>query len=97
MAKKCLIEKHKRMAETWDRLLAEEKAIEALPLEQRKKALAELKARRVKNRQFKSRSYNRCAVTGRARGYSRFFGVCRQVLREKAHRGELPGVTKSSW
>jgi small subunit ribosomal protein S14 len=40
---------------------------------------------------------NRCEETGRPRGYLRFFGVSRIVLREKAHKGELPGVTKASW
>ncbi len=40
---------------------------------------------------------NRCSETGRPRGYVGFFGVSRIVLREKAHKGELPGVTKSSW
>jgi small subunit ribosomal protein S14 len=46
---------------------------------------------------FKSQGYNRCSICGRPRGYFRFFGVCRICLREKAHKGELPGVTKSSW
>ncbi|GMV88627.1 MAG: 30S ribosomal protein S14 type Z [Chthonomonas sp.] len=46
---------------------------------------------------FKVRSYNRCSLCGRPRGYIRFFGVCRVCLREHAHRGLLPGVTKSSW
>lgn len=40
---------------------------------------------------------NRCEITGRPRGVYRFFGVSRMVLREKAHKGELPGVKKSSW
>ena len=39
---------------------------------------------------FKVRAYTRCQVY-------RKFGLCRICLREKAHRGELPGVTKSSW
>ncbi len=39
---------------------------------------------------------NRCSETGRPRGYVGFFGLSRIVLREKAHAGELPGVTKSS-
>ncbi len=39
---------------------------------------------------------NRCSETGRPRGFVGFFGVSRIVLREKAHKGELPGVTKSS-
>ena len=40
---------------------------------------------------------NRCAVTGRSRGYMRYFGLSRQQFREMARRGELPGVKKSSW
>ena len=40
---------------------------------------------------------NRCWKTGRPRGYSRFFGLCRNAVRELAHDGLLPGVTKSSW
>lgn len=44
-----------------------------------------------------TRLRNRCELTGRPRGYIRFFGVSRIVLREKAHKGELPGVKKSSW
>lgn len=97
MAKKCLIEKQAKLAATWDRLRKELEAIEALPKEKREAALAEFNARRVKNRQFKTRLYNRCAITGRARGNIRFFGVCRQVFREKAHLGQVPGVKKSSW
>lgn len=44
-----------------------------------------------------TRLRNRCELTGRPRGYYRFFGVSRIVLREKAHKGELPGVRKASW
>ena len=40
---------------------------------------------------------NRCWVTGRSRGYYRDFGLSRNVLREWAHQGLLPGVVKSSW
>ncbi len=46
---------------------------------------------------FKARAYNRCNVCGRPHGYSRFFGLCRICIREMAHKGMLPGVTKSSW
>lgn len=44
-----------------------------------------------------TRLRNRCELTGRPRGYVRFFGVSRIVLRELAHKGELPGVKKASW
>ena len=40
---------------------------------------------------------NRCAVTGRPRGYYRKFGVSRIVLRDLASLGRVPGVIKSSW
>jgi small subunit ribosomal protein S14 len=40
---------------------------------------------------------NRCWKTGRPRGYYRYFGLCRNVLREFAHDCLLPGVTKASW
>ena len=44
-----------------------------------------------------TRLHNRCAVTGRARGYFRLFGLCRQQVRTMASEGNLPGVRKSSW
>lgn len=40
---------------------------------------------------------NRCSETGRPRGYMRQFGLSRIAFREHASRGEIPGVTKSSW
>ena len=45
----------------------------------------------------KSRQRNRCALTGRPRGYFRRFGLARCALREVVMRGEAPGVTKASW
>jgi small subunit ribosomal protein S14 len=44
-----------------------------------------------------SRQRNRCWVTGRSRGFYRDFGLSRHVLREMAHDGLIPGLTKSSW
>jgi small subunit ribosomal protein S14 len=44
-----------------------------------------------------TRLKNRCQVTGRPRGYVRKFGMSRIALREYAHKGQLPGVKKSSW
>ena len=44
-----------------------------------------------------TRLHNRCSITGRARGYSRMFGLCRQQVRTMASEGKLPGVRKSSW
>ena len=44
-----------------------------------------------------SRHRNRCWVTGRSRAFYRDFGLSRHVLREMAHEGTIPGLTKSSW
>ena len=40
---------------------------------------------------------NRDVVDGRPRGHLRKFGLSRVRMREMAHRGELPGVSKASW
>ncbi|MBI5701848.1 type Z 30S ribosomal protein S14 [Candidatus Saganbacteria bacterium] len=50
-----------------------------------------------KGPKFAVRIRNRCGVCGRARAYIRKFGICRICFRSLAHKGELPGVTKSSW
>ena len=44
-----------------------------------------------------SRHKNRCSETGRPRAYMRQFGLSRIAFREHASKGEIPGVTKSSW
>lgn len=40
---------------------------------------------------------NRCAITGRSRGYMRTFGLSRIQFREMAREGKIPGVKKASW
>ena len=45
----------------------------------------------------KVRLKNRCQLTGRPKGYMGKFGVCRNVFREMASNGKIPGVTKASW
>jgi len=45
----------------------------------------------------KKRIRNRCEITGKPRGYSRKFGLCRNKLRELASEGLVAGLTKSSW
>jgi|SaaInl47_10m_RNA_FD_contig_21_2710756_length_585_multi_5_in_0_out_0_1 small subunit ribosomal protein S14 len=40
---------------------------------------------------------NRCFITGRGRGFSRFFNLSRIKIRELARNNELPFITKSSW
>ena len=45
----------------------------------------------------RTRKTRRCMLTGRSKAVYRKFGLCRIVLRDLALRGDLPGVTKSSW
>lgn len=44
-----------------------------------------------------NRVTNRCAITGRPRGFLRRFQMSRIAFREKALAGHVTGVTKSSW
>ena len=45
----------------------------------------------------KVRLHNRCAITGRPKGYIRQFGISRVTFREMANQGLIPGVIKASW
>jgi small subunit ribosomal protein S14 len=56
-----------------------------------------LRNKQAKTPKFKVRAYTRCRRCGRPRAVFRKFTLCRVSLRELAHAGELPGVTKASW
>lgn len=43
------------------------------------------------------RMHNRCQISGRPRGYMRLFGISRNMFRQMALEGKIPGVTKGSW
>ena len=58
---------------------------------------ARLKLQQLPRNASPVRQRNRCAITGRARGVFRNFGLGRNKLREIAMRGEIPGVVKASW
>ncbi|MEU9605399.1 30S ribosomal protein S14 [Streptomyces sp. NPDC048057] len=63
--------------------------------DERASALAEL--RRQPRDASATRVRNRDSVDGRPRGHLRAFGLSRVRMRQQAHAGFLPGVTKSSW
>ena len=101
MAKKSKIAKNEKRKEIVARYAARRQELKAIiknpntPDEERLDAQFEL------NRQPRDASPcripNRDAADGRPRGYLRKFGLSRVRVREMAHRGELPGVRKSSW
>ncbi|GAA5103221.1 30S ribosomal protein S14 [Haloechinothrix salitolerans] len=77
---------------------AELKAVIASPSSsQEEKAAAVSALQRMPRDASPTRLRNRDVVDGRPRAYNRAFGLSRIRLREMAHRGELPGVSKASW
>lgn len=45
----------------------------------------------------KVRLKNRCQISGRPKGYVRYFGISRIALRDMALNGKIPGLKKASW
>jgi small subunit ribosomal protein S14 len=58
---------------------------------------ARMKLQALPRNASESRLRNRCEITGRPRGVFRKFGLCRNMIREFAMKGEIPGVVKASW
>lgn len=100
MAKKSMIERDKKR----QKLILKYSAKRALLKKQMKEAVnfeekltLQRALQNLPNNSSPTRLHNRCFITGRPKGYFRHFGLSRHVLREMAHKGLLPGVTKSSW
>jgi small subunit ribosomal protein S14 len=53
--------------------------------------------KQARPKRFPVREYTRCNRCGRPRAVYRKFGLCRICLRDLAHNGVIPGMTKSSW
>ena len=73
-----------------------------LPVRRREKGLRVMAkksmiAKAARPQRFKTRKYSRCNRCGRPRAVFKKFGLCRICLRELAHQGVIPGMTKSSW
>ena len=66
-------------------------------LDETERLIARLKMAEIPRNANPTRVRNRCATTGRPRGYYRKFGLCRIELRDKGNKGLIPGLTKSSW
>jgi small subunit ribosomal protein S14 len=60
-------------------------------------AKTSLKVKQAKAPKYAVQGYTRCQRCGRPKSVYRKFNLCRICLRELAHAGDLPGVTKSSW
>ncbi|WNE94978.1 30S ribosomal protein S14 [Streptomyces luomodiensis] len=101
MAKKSKIAKNEQRRAIVARYAARRAELKAVIADPRASAAERLAAQRELRRQPRdasaTRVRNRDAIDGRPRGHLRAFGLSRIRLREMAHAGELPGVTKSSW
>ncbi|MCK7624239.1 30S ribosomal protein S14 [Streptomyces sp. RS10V-4] len=101
MAKKSKIVKNERRRATVARYAARRALLTAVLRDPRTSGEERATARRELSRQPRdasaTRVRNRDSVDGRPRGYFRAFGLSRVNLRDQAHKGYLPGVTKSSW
>lgn len=100
MAKKGMIEREKKRQNLVDKYAdkrAELKEQIRTSESPRERFQLQRELQRLPRNSSRTRLHNRCNVTGRPRGYYRDFGLSRNVLREWAHKGYLPGVVKSSW
>jgi len=56
-----------------------------------------MKVKNARKQKFQVREYTRCGRCGRPHAVMSKFGICRICFRELAHKGQIPGVKKSSW
>lgn len=100
MARKGQIENNKKRKDLIAKFLPRRNELKAicknrsLSLDERLQAQALLS--KMSRNSSPVRYRNRCALTGRSRGYIRLFGLSRNVVRERASMGELPGVLKAN-
>ncbi|WP_119259972.1 30S ribosomal protein S14 [cyanobacterium endosymbiont of Rhopalodia gibberula] len=100
MAKKSMIEREKKRARLAEKYAEKRETLkEEFRIAETYEEKMDLhrKLQRLPRNSAPNRRRNRCMVTGRPRAYYRDFGLSRNVLREWAHEGLLPGVVKSSW
>ena len=100
MAKKSMIEREKKRQLTVEKYAEKRQALMdqfESASSQREKLAIHRQIQQLPRNSARTRLHNRCWVTGRPRGVYKDFGLSRNVLREWAHQGLLPGVVKSSW
>jgi small subunit ribosomal protein S14 len=101
MAKLSLINREEKRRRLVKKYAGKRAALVAIVENQRAsdedRAAARAKLQQLPRNANPTRLRNRCAITGRPRGYFRKFGLARNKLREIAMRGEVPGIVKASW
>lgn len=101
MAKVSMNEREKKRAKLVNKYAAKRAALKSIindpNAEPEEKWEAQLKLQKLPRDSSPVRQRNRCRITGRPHGYYRKFGLGRNVLRQAAMRGDVPGLVKSSW
>jgi len=100
MAKKSMIEREKKRKKLVLKYIEKRQIIlKELKIAQSLEEIFELskKLHKLPRNSAPIRGRNRCWKTGRPRGFFRYFGLCRNALRELSHDCFLPGVIKASW
>ncbi|WP_324076051.1 MAG: 30S ribosomal protein S14 [Erythrobacter sp.] len=101
MAKLSSINKNERRKKLVKQYAAKYEKLKAIAadksLDETERMVARLKMAELPRNANPTRVRNRCATTGRPRGYYRKFGINRIELRELGNSGMIPGLTKSSW
>ena len=91
-------ERRKKLVKQYAEKFAKLKAIaDDESLDETERLMARLKMAELPRNANPTRVRNRCATTGRPRGYYRKFGINRIELRDLGNKGLIPGLTKSSW
>ena len=101
MTRKALVERELKREKTVERLAAKRRHLKNIlsdsnttPEEKRE---ARIKLQKLPRNASPVRLRNRCAVTGRPKGFYRKFGLGRNKLREQTMEGNIPGLHKASW
>jgi small subunit ribosomal protein S14 len=101
MAKLSSINKNERRKKLVKKYAAKYEKLKAIAndesLDESERLIARLKMAEIPRNANPTRVRNRCATTGRPRGYYRKFGINRIELRNLGNKGLIPGLTKSSW
>ncbi len=101
MAKLSSINKNERRKKLVKQYAGKREALKAKAndkaLDETERLVARLKLAELPRNSNPTRVRNRCATTGRPRGYYRKFGLNRIELRDLGNKGMIPGLTKSSW
>jgi small subunit ribosomal protein S14 len=101
VAKKSSTEKNSRRAKLAKGVAGRRARLKAIAIDRTappdERFNAQLKLAQLPRNSSPTRVRNRCALTGRPRGYYRKFRLSRIALRELASSGQIPGMVKSSW